>query len=96
MSIYRTEIETAPHRGLFAALATDIQNRISYALLVGELRGLTPALLADLGIARWQIPAFARSVIWGQPIDRSEPVDEPMTTIGSDTWCRAYMVRLGG
>lgn len=96
MSITCTKIETDPRPRLLAALITGIRNRIEYALLVSELRALSPPLLADVGIARWQIPAFARSAVWGHPLDRSEPVDEPTTTIGSDTWCRAYVIRMGG
>lgn len=96
MSTVCTESETMPRTGMIAALGNRIRKQISYALLVTELRGLSPPLLADLGIARWEIPQFARAAVWGGKPDRSGQVDGPATTIGSDTWCRAYMIRLGG
>lgn len=60
------------------------------------LRALPPHLLADLGIDRNGIDAFARKAVLGNQV--ATPIhygEEPMTIIGSDIWVRAILLHPG-
>lgn len=91
------ERETAS-RSLLAMLVRAVRLEVARAELVAELEGLSDDLLADLGIARRDIRAFARASVRGEklaPRHRRRGEGEPVTQIGSEVWVRAVLLRLG-
>lgn len=91
------ERETA-RWSLQAMLVRAVRVEVARAELVAELEGLSEPLLADLGIARRDIRAFARATVRGEQLaarHRRRSEGEPVTQIGSEVWVRAVLLRLG-
>jgi uncharacterized protein YjiS (DUF1127 family) len=74
-----------------------VRLEVARAELVAELERLSPAALADVGIERQDIRAFARALVRGEtllPRHLRRGADEPVTQIGSDVWTRAVLLHM--
>ncbi len=97
MSEICVERETL-RRSPLALLMRAVRLEVARAELVAELEGLSEPLLADLGIGRADIRAFARATVRGErmkPPHLRRGEYEPVTQIGSEVWSRAVLLRVG-
>jgi uncharacterized protein YjiS (DUF1127 family) len=80
--------------GLLERLVRALKRELARVELVTELEMMSDALLADAGIARHEIRAFARAAVRNEPMPPQLTPEAPVTHIGSDIWCRATLLRL--
>jgi uncharacterized protein YjiS (DUF1127 family) len=96
MSIERIDIVTYGWSPL-RAIGRAIRLEVARAEMVAELERLSPDALADVGIERQDIAAFARASVRGEmlkPRHLRRGADEPVTQIGSDVWTRAVLLHM--
>lgn len=65
-----------------------------YSLLMMEIEGLPPALLSDIGVLNGDVRGFAWAVANDRTPIRQARGPEPVVTIGSDVWARAFLLHM--